>query len=198
MKKYTLAVAVIILMAGCTHTNVITTNISPTAIAAKRSSAKTAVTFTQELLHASTSGALEGTGHTYNFSAGDALRAALTRAVEVAYVSATHEQGRSTNGIFDRQISFGLNYIDINTTMAPGFFKNNFKATCNVSVSVEVYDGTGRLLAKQSAAGTGMSSQTGSNINTAGDAFSKSVEKAIQQLADNCANILVHSAEAAP
>lgn len=42
MKKYVLA-ALAIALAGCTHTNVITTNISPTAIAAKRSSAKTAV-----------------------------------------------------------------------------------------------------------------------------------------------------------
>lgn len=189
--KSVLLLSLVIALSGCSYTTSITPNISPTAIAASQKDHKASITFSPSLLSASAKAKLDNTFHEYSFKGGDALRAALTRATEVAYSNVTYTQSRSVNNSFDHQVAFNLNYFDISLSQSPGFFSTTFKATCTVSVSVEVYDGTGKLISRRSASGSGISENKTNSYDKAKDYFAESAEKAIQQLADNVANLLM-------
>ena len=191
IKSSVVLLLVLVAVSGCSHVTTISTNISPTAIAAQRNDIKTAITFTPELLAASSKSLLDGTMHEYTFNGGDALKAALTRATEVVYTNVHYENTRSTKELYQRQITYGLNYFDMNISLSPGLFKSGVKATCNVSVSVEIYDGSGKLVSKQAASGNGISSHSTGSPDKAKDYFAEAAQKAIQQLADNVANILM-------
>src|SRR5690606_20745491 len=138
-------------LSGCTYSHTITSNISPTSVASKPREEPVAINFTPELQAAVARSKLDATPYTYQFTAGPALRSALTRAAEVAYRNVTTGTTRSTNNAFAHQVTFGLNYFDINVTQAPGFFTAEVKATCNISVTVELFDGEGKLISRRSA-----------------------------------------------
>lgn len=187
--KFTLLI--LLFSTGCTHVSEITTNVSPTAIAAERSDARLLVIFTPELLEASSTSLLDGTLHEYEFKAGDSLRSALTRATEVVYRDLSFAETKTVNNEFNQQIIFDLNYFDMNISLSLGLFKSGVKATCNVSVNMEFFDGTGHLIERRSASGNGISSHKTGSPDKAKDYFSEAAQKAIQQLADNVANILM-------
>ena len=91
---------------------------------------------------------------------------------------------------YHRILKFSLINNNLDVYFLKGFLSITAKANCSISVSIEVYENSGKLIRKTTITGSGFSSK---NIDTssAEKTFAAAVEAAIQQVSDNIANLLI-------
>lgn len=131
-----------------------------------------------------------GSAHTYNFELGKALCSALHRSVETVYENATLTKSIQPQDKYDRIIKFSLADSNIDVYFQEGFLTPTARASFSISVTIEAYDGSGKILRKTTVNGNGFSSKN-ADAFSANKVFAAAAESAIQQVADNVANLLI-------
>lgn len=183
------------IFAGCTYSGAIRTDISPTAMVGRKYPAKVSIYFAprleqyEEVTKPST---FYGSAHTFKFNMGPAIKEALIKSVEAAYsnVSVISESPRP--GQFDRDISFDLQSSNINVEFVPGFWNAAAKANAIIHVTMEIMDGSSlKAIQRLTVNGNGFTTQDTSGGADAQKQFSRAIEDAIRQLAENTANLLI-------
>jgi hypothetical protein len=180
---------------GCTYSGAIRTDISPTAMVGKKYPAKVGIYFAprleqyEEVTKPST---FYGSAHTFTFKMGPAIKEALTKSVEVAYSNVSIISESPRPGQFDRDISFDLQSSNVNVEFVPGFWKNAAKANAILHVTMEIMDGSSlKAIQRLTVNGNGFTTQDTSGGGDAQKQFSRAIEDAIRQLAENTANLLI-------
>lgn len=178
---------------SCTYSGAIRTDIAPTAMVAQKQPLNVGVYFTPRLVQyeevAQPSSHL-GSAHTFKFSMGPAIKESLTKSVETAYARVTVVSSPPALGEFDRVITFDLQSSNVRIEFVPGFWTNTAKADAIIHVTMNVMDHD-QPVQRLTVSGTGFSAKTFKGGSGAQKQFSKAIEDAIRQLANNTANLLI-------
>ena len=178
---------------GCAHQVTLRTTIQPNALIAKKLPKTVAVIFSGEMptyVESVKPSSFAGSAHTYNFELGKALCPALFRSVETVYDKVILSKSIQPQDQYDGIIKFSLANSNMDVYFQEGFLSSTAKANCSISVTIEAYDNSGKLLRKTTVNGSGFSSK-GTDVFSANKSFAAAAETAIQQIADNVANLLI-------
>ena len=178
---------------GCAHQVTLRTTIQPNALIAKKLPKTVVVIFSGEMptyVESVKPSSFAGSAHTYNFELGKALCPALFRSVETVYDKVILSKSIQPQDQYDGIIKFSLANSNMDVYFQEGFLSSIAKANCSISVTIEAYDNSGKLLRKTTVNGSGFSSK-GTDVFSANKSFAAAAETAIQQIADNVANLLI-------
>ncbi|MDP2047169.1 MAG: hypothetical protein Q8L00_13270 [Deltaproteobacteria bacterium] len=180
---------------GCTYSGAIRTDISPTAMVGRKFPAKVGIYFAPRLeqYEESTNPATYyGSAHTFTFKMGPAIKEALTKSVGTAYSNVSVLSEPPKPGQFDRDISFDLQSSNVQIEFVPKFWTSAAKANAIIHVTMEIMDGSSlKAIQRLTVSGNGFTTQDTSGGGDAQKQFSRAIEDAIRQLAENTANLLI-------
>lgn len=133
-----------------------------------------------------------GSAHTFTFKMGPAIKEALTKSVGTAYSNVSVLSEPPKPGQFDRDISFDLQSSNVQIEFVPKFWTSAAKANAIIHVTMEIMDGSSlKAIQRLTVNGNGFTTQDTSGGGDAQKQFSRAIEDAIRQLAENTANLLI-------
>jgi hypothetical protein len=201
LKTITLNLLIILLISsslifiGCTYSGAIRTDISPTAMVGRKYPAKVGIYFAPRLEQYEEStnpSTYYGSAHTFTFKMGPAIKEALTKSVGTAYSNVSVLSEPPKPGQFDRDLSFDLQSSNVQIEFVPKFWTSAAKANAIIHVTMEIMDGSSlKAIQRLTVNGNGFTTQDTSGGGDAQKQFSRAIEDAIRQLAENTANLLI-------
>jgi hypothetical protein len=188
---------------GCVHFNTVSSGIAPTAATPQKSTVRVAVYFTPRLVNCEVvrePDTMHGRPHKYYYRWGPAVQEALTKSVRSAYANISVVTVLPRPGEFDRVLAFDLPKVGLTVEFIPGYLRQEARAKAAVYITMEILDGKSmRTLKTLPVKGAGASAEDASGFTPyTAKHFTEAMEKAIQQLSEIVAQLLITGAAEPP
>lgn len=180
-------------MTACTYTGAVRTGIAPMTTTDRSYGGDVDLLIDPAINSAEVT---SGVGvHTVKISAGSALNSAIVEAARVVFPRVSPQSSPQALKKSNYIIQARLNNISASTPIEQGFWSSRTNITTQVSVVIEMDKKDGSVIYRQVVTGTGLESRSVGSADKVRDGVQIALERAIQQVADGTASVLITGLE---